>query len=1101
MSVFVKTFYTVFLIILFTLRINSQSVRFYHYTTDDGLSHGNIKSILQDKSGFMWFGTEDGLNKFDGYNFTIYQNNPLDSTSISNNNINTIIQDKDGLIWIGTNWGLNSYNPITNKFTQYLHNSKVDYQLSDNVIQCLIEDEFGIIWIGTENGGLIGFDKKINKFTVYENNPDEASSLPSNNVNCIALLHDGNIWLGTNFGLSKFKRIPGLFINYKINDALDSLWNDYNNKVTSLLEDSKHRFWIGTDKGGVHLFDITTETFQDFGIKQNENIENKKNKIRSIIEASDHKIWSATSAGLTYFDEAKQAFSKYYQYQNDILDNFSLNFNDLNYLFKDNLGSIWIGTSGNGINVFHPKRLIFNHYTKNDYDTNEFSSNLIHGFGQKKDGSFIIGTNGGGLLKFNKKKNNIINLKNIYPKIHNDILSVLVDKNDVIWIGTWGNGLQMIDEKNNIIQTFELENKSISNNTILCIYEEGDFLWLGTYSGGLVRFNKQTKETKFYNTANGLGSDKIFCINGNNSDTLFIGTRYGGFNIFNKKTEKAFSFKTDNQCAGCISSNTVIFIYDDLKGSLWLATESGLNKFSKKTHKFVSYFKHDGLPNEHIYAIIPDGEGYLWLSTNKGLSRFSPNDSVISAKSFRNYDVNDGLQGNEFNQCSFFSSKNGELYFGGNNGFNSFFPINLNEIAYNPDIYLTSFKIFDIEQDLDTNIFLKNSINLDYKENFLSFEFAALDYVFTDKNKYSYKMENLDEEWSMPSSRRYASYPNIQPGEYLFRVRTMNNNYQWSYKELSFKIIIKPPFWKTWQFILGTILFILLSAFLIFRYRLKKIKNEKRILEDSVNQRTIELIKKNNDITNSIKYAKKIQEAILPSHGLLGEIFEDSFIYFKAKDIVSGDIFWISQIENKTIIACGDCTGHGVPGAFMSIIGNNILTQIISERKITHPGTILSELNNSIIKSLHQTDGNHEENIDGIDIAICTIEGDNLEFAGANRPIYIIADKKLHYLKGDSISTGGTLVQIEKQYDTTRYKLKKGDMLYLFTDGFSNQFGGEDGKKYLLKNFQEFIFELSKKPMSEQYNEIDMELNSWMKNHDQIDDILIVGITINSILK
>ncbi|OFX18299.1 MAG: hypothetical protein A2033_17780 [Bacteroidetes bacterium GWA2_31_9] len=1096
MSIFLKILYTVSICAIVAFTTNSQTIKFFHYTTDDGLSQGSVKAIIQDNSGFMWFGTDDGLNKFDGYSFTVFQNNPIDSFSISNNDVNAIIQDKDGLIWIGTNWGLNSYNPITNKFNHYLQNPKKEYQLSDNVIQCLFEDEYGIIWIGTENGGLVGFDKKIKKFTVYKQNPNETSTLPSNNVNCIIQALDGNIWIGTDIGFSKFKKISGLFVNYKFKNSSDSLLVTKNNKVTCIYEDSQERFWIGTDKGGINLFDRKTEQFQNFGLLSSDNTENKKNRIRAIIEDTDHKIWFATSAGLTYFDEEKLNFIQYYQNQNDIEDNFSLNFNDLYSLYKDKSGSIWVGTYGNGINVFHPKRIKFNHYRKKDYDPKEFTSNLIHGFAQMKDGSIIIGTNGGGLMKFYKKQNKIINLKNEYDKIHNAILSVYVDNDDIIWLGTWGNGLQKLDEKSKTIKTFELENNNTINNTILCIYEEDSCLWLGTYSGGLVKFNKNTEEIEFFNTANGLGSDKVFCITGSKSDTLFIGTRYGGLNFFNKKTKTTTTYMADKQCNNCISSNTVVYIYDDLKGNLWLATESGLNKFEKQSKNFVKYFKHDGLPNDHIYSIIPDSEGFLWLSTNKGLCRFNPNDSVINSESFCNYDVNDGLQGNEFNQCSYFQSRSGEFFFGGTNGFNSFFPVNLNDMYFNPPVYLTSFKIFDIEQNLDTNISLKKKVELTYKENFLSFEFVGLDYVFPAKNKFSYKMENLDEAWSNPSTRRYASYPNIQPGKYIFRVRTMNNNHQWSKQEYSIEIIIKPPFWKTLPFIVAVILFIILLTFLFFRLRIQSIKNEKKILEESVNQRTKELIKKNNDITSSIIYAKRIQEALLPEHKLLQEIFEESYIYYRPKDIVSGDFFWISKVADTTIIACGDCTGHGVPGAFMSIIGNSFLMQIVNERKITHPGTILVELNNEIINALHQKDGTPEDNIDGIDIAICSIKDNILEFAGANRPIYIITDNSLHNFKGEINSIGGTLTQVEKKYDTTRFKLKKGDTLYFFTDGFSSQFGGDDGKKYLLKNFKEFIFEISKKPICEQYAEIDNELNSWMSNHDQIDDILIIGIKI-----
>lgn len=1082
-----KFLLAIFLLIYTFSLAFTQAIKFTHYSTNDGLSQGTVKAILQDKNGFIWIGTDDGLNKFNGYEFNVFHNNPSDSTTISNNDINAIIQDKEGIVWIGTNWGLNSYNPITSKFTQFLQNPSKEHQLSDNVIQTILEDEYGIIWLGTENGGLVGYDKNINKFTVYKNNPKESASIPSNKVNCLIKARDGNIWIGTNEGLVKFKKLSGIFVTYKQSTDLDTTWNKSKNIITSIFEDDNGIFWIGTDKAGISTFDPKTETFVDYGIKITDN--NKINRIRGIVEDNNKKIWIATSHGLSFYDEKSNSFNKYIT--NDPKDIYSLTHNDLYSIYKDNTGSIWIGTYGNGLNVFHPNRIKFQHYRKNEYSENEFESNLIHGFAEDKYGNLLIGTNGGGLMSFNRKNNTFSMLNKKVPEIYKSILTVHVDKDNIAWLGTWGNGLQKLDLNTMKIKTYDTKNSGISGNTILCIYEENGILWLGTYSGGLIRFDKTTEEVKIFNTRNGLGSDKVFCISGNNTDTLWIGTRYGGFNIFNKKTENAITFMLNKKNSASISSNTVISLYNN-NGEVWLATESGLNKFIKSTGEFKKYYRADGLPNDHIYSVQPDDYGNIWLSSNKGITRFNPNSKQIL---FKNFDVNDGLQGNEFNQCSYYKSRTGELFFGGTNGFNSFNPALLNEFKYIPKTYIYSMKIFDNEYIADSAVYLKNEIILNYKENFISFEFVGLDFIFPLKNQYSYMLEGLDNDWSSPSNRRYASYPNLQPGVYTFKVKSMNNDDTWSANPASIRIIIEPPFWRTTSFIIFSSLFIILLVIILIRLRIMQIKKENKVLEDKVKLRTHELIQKNNDITSSIKYAKRIQEAILPSHKRLKKYFSESFMLYKPKDIVSGDFLWATQIENTKIIAVVDCTGHGVPGAFMSIISNNFLKQIIIDKQITNPGKILSELHTKIMTTLHQQNEN-DDSADGMDIAICTITDDLLEFSGANRPIYILSNRFLNTLRGNKLSIGGNDNILDKKFDTIRFKIKKGDNIYMFTDGFADQFGGNEGKKYMVKNFQNLLNNISTKNHQEQFEILDNEFSSWKKDYEQVDDVLVIGFKI-----
>ncbi|MBI4646196.1 MAG: SpoIIE family protein phosphatase [Bacteroidia bacterium] len=1116
--IFSKQYHTgnslpIILIILITLISNflyyhssGQNIRFEKYTTDNGLSQGTITCILQDRAGYLWFGTEDGLNRFDGYNFQIFQYNPTDSNSISGNKILSLFEDSNGILWIGTNNGLNSYEPLFGKITRFQHDEKNSGSIPDNIIQAIAEDRQQNIWLGTKNCGLVKFERKNKIFSVYNQQKD--SNLSNiNDVKCLMIDKTGKLWVGTNCnGLLKFDIQNEIFEKYLYSEKQSEQWNANKNKITCLLEESDGKIWVGTDAGGISRFDRVSCRFTDYGILKfipgtKTVMNNLKNRIKTIIKDRNGKIWAATSSGLTFYDKEKDGFYNYLTSNYD--DPFSLNFNDLYSVYEDKAGSLWVGTYGNGINVFHPSKWKFNYYPpfstipfiERSRNERNFKSKVVHAINEDSDGSLLIGTKDGSLIYFKRNNDSIINYADMpqFHTLHPSILAISVEKDGTIWLGTWGGGLQKFDRKNGMVTTYNTTNSGMANNTVVCLYNEEKYLWLGTF-GGLTRFEKSTEKFKTYTAENGFGSNRIFCIAGNNNDTLLVGTMYGGFNIFNTTTGIANAFLNNNKDTASISSNSVVHIYDSGNSTVWIATESGLNKFNKKTRRFISYFRKDGLPNDHIYAIIPDNNGCLWMSTNRGISKFAPSLPKVTPASFTNYDKEYGLQGNEFNQCAYFKNSDGEIFFGGPNGINSFHPDKMEINNYDIPVHFAVFKMFNNEVHFDSVFDYKKKIKLSYKENFIAFEFVGLDYVFPLKNLYSYKMENLDIGWSNPDIRRFASYPNLEPGEYIFKVKAANSEGIWNKLEKQIIIIITPPFYKRTSFILLMIVLCIFLLFLFYQIRTGMLKREKRILEQKVAERTYELQQKNEDIMSSIEYARRIQSALLPAFDLFHEYFSDSFLIYKPKTIVSGDFFWYAEKNGLIYYTVADCTGHGVPGAFMSIIGENLLRHIITIEEIVNTNDILKKLNLDVKAALHQQ--GDEDNFDGMDIALCAynIKSGILEFSGANRPLCYISKGIFTKFDGKKYSIGGALVNIEKTFEKYEIKIQSGDIIYLFSDGYHDQYNYITGKKFMMKNFLNLLIEIHAMHTSRQKELLEETLKNWMGESEQIDDIIVLGV-------
>ena len=1074
-----------FFLLFITQSLIGQDIKFKHITPEQGLSVSEVNCIIQDKKGFIWFGTKNGLDRYDGNKIINFKNHPKDSTSIYDNDITALFVDKDGDMWVGTdNGGLNFFESNSNTFKSYRWIANCSNCISNNTIRAIVQDKDGLLWIGTDEG-LNSFNKKTGKFVNYSIQKIDQEVFADNQIHALYEDKKGILWIGTiKSGLvsfdkksRKFKRHPGT--------------GEYSERIKCIYEDSRNNLWVGIDGGGLNLYDRNQGIFQSFMLdKMTGSINNKR--IFSILEDKQGKLWIGTHGGGVYIFDHKT--DKFQIIKNNSDNNYSLSSDVIRHLYEDKAGSIWIATNTAGVSVFH---LTSNQFglSKKEPEGDNVLKYTPFGILEDHKGMIWLGTLGGGLAQLDRSTNTYTYYPEKENKNHGNIISLFEDSDSLIWIGSWGGGLNYFDPKTGkFSKPFNIDQKNtINSNTITSITEDTEgTIWVGTLRG-LSGYDKSTGKFTNYTTEEGLSSNSILSLQYDDGwNTLWIGTNGGGLNALNIFTGKIKFYRRTIENPDGISNNNINCIYDDNNGNLWLGTKKGLNKFEKKTNTFTKYYDHDGLPNDYIYGILPDEEGNLWISTNRGLSRFSPNEE--KGNLFRNYFALDGLQDNEFNQGSYFRSKSGELFFGGVNGFNAFYPSKIIKNKHVPPIVLTSFKKFGKEVELDTNITNKRTLNLSYKDNFLEFEFGALDFVLPSKNRYSYKLEGFDNEWTPPSTKNYAIFTNLHGGDYVLRIKAANNDGVWNEEGIALRIKIEPPFYKTNWFYTLCIFSGFLSVFTYTKYRTRQVETEKKMLEAKVNERTIELAQKNKDITSSIQYAQRIQEAILPNKELIYKALPESFILYKPKDIVSGDFYWFTEKNDWKILAAVDCTGHGVPGAFMSMIGHNLLNQIVTEKGISSPEEILTELDAGVQAALKQK-SLESETSDGMDVALCSIDFKKAQllYSGAFRPMYIVRDNKLLIFEGNKFPVGGAHVY-NKKFSNHAYDLNKGDILYIFSDGYADQFGGDKGKKFMVKRFQQLLLEINQLPMKAQGDFLDKSMQNWMNGEEQVDDILVIGV-------
>ena len=842
---------SLFLIFALCLKSIAQdaSLRFEHIGIEEGLSNENVTQIFQDSKGYIWFGTFDGLNKYDGYSFTKYRLDPFDSNSISQNFIYTIWEDKYGAIWVSSFEGLCKFDKSTEKFTRYKPSANAKF--SDPNISSINEGSDGMMWVGSHSGGLCRFDRKTGKFLPeyfdlgYSQLPGDKAGL-KDNVNCIYKDPAGALWVGTTTGLHKI-----ILTAVKAGQLSRVTFEDYrhdpanintlsSNIVTSIIEDRAGIIWVAT-QNGLNSFDQKTGIFKRY-LHDPDNIHSiSSNNMElwfgsHLKEDQEGNLWICTHNGLNKLNRERTIFTHYFY---DSSDAYSVSSNSIMSLQIDRAGILWAGSWSGKLNKanLNQKGFGLKHHDPNNI--NSLSSNKVTSILEDSSGIIWIGTYGGGLNRWDKKTDQFTHFRNepSDPKtLRNDAVhAILEDRQGHLWIAN-GDVLSHLNK-----QTGEFTHyypnvghyKEEDHRLIYSITEDREgLLWLGT-GNGIKSFNKKTGEFKHYyhNPADpdGLSDYTGLIVFADSRDNIWIGHGSKATDKLNKRTGQFTHYKHDPHDSGSISSNYVNIIYEDSKGNIWFGTKAGgLCCFDCQKEKFTTFTDKHGLPNNTVYSILEDTNNNLWLGTGYGLSRFDP-----VKKAFTNYDYKDGLQGNFFaagderERGAHFKGKDGTLYFGGNNGFNFFHPDKINADIHVAPIVITQFKLFD---KLQKGANESKEIVLNYDQNYFSFEFSSLSFYNPAKNQYAYKLEGFDKEWVYSGSRHYVAYTNIDPGTYTFRVKGTNNDGVWNEEGTSMIVIINPPWYSTWW---AYTLFALMVAGLIyalFRYRINKIRMEHEIV-------------------------------------------------------------------------------------------------------------------------------------------------------------------------------------------------------------------------------------------------------------------------------
>lgn len=858
--------------------ITNEEIAFKRITIDDGLSQNSVIDIYQDANGFMWFGTQDGLNRYDGYQHIIFRNDPDNPNSISDNRIRCIYVDSQGILWVGSEGGLSRYNPETLDFINYRHQPEIETSLGHNTVRAILEDQNGHLWVGTRGGGLNRFDRRKKTFEKYMFDPADDNSIGSNAISSIAEDSAGNLWLGTfKAGVSKFDPARTKFIRYQHDEEnAESLSH---NKVVTLYRDSQDTIWVGTYGGGLNRFDPETGGFKKFRTDPTDQFSLSNNRVRSIYEDFKGRILVGTNSGLNIFCLEKEGF---YHYKHDPSDPKSLSENTIQSIFQDLSGVIWVGTK-DGISAIIPKKKFHNIGTKKSA-ANTLNHSSVSSISEEQNGVYWIGTNGGGLDLLDLKKGiNTLFTHNENDKTSlssNDVRAILRDSSNNLWVGTYIGGLNKLNRATGTFDHFvhsESAN-SISGNYVIDVKEDQEgLIWIGTNLNGLNSFEPNTSSFTHYkndiSNSESLSSNRVWSVFVDSHNTVWAGTYGAGLNRLDRVSKKFRRYAFDIDDKKSLSNNVVLSMFEDSLGRFWVGTQGGLNLFDPLNETFTRYTIQNGLANNVINGIAEDNSGDLWLSTNRGVSKFTP-----QTGGFNNYQKNDGMLSNQYNPGANIQASDGTIFLGGRKGLTYFSPQEIVDNPYIPPVVFTSFSQSGEKVDLSINASGVKQLNLTWMNNYFEFSFAALNHVLSSRNQYAYMMEGLDNGWYSAGNNHQGRYSSIPPGRYLLKIKGSNNDGLWNEDGDSIKILVTPPPWKT---PLAFLLYALLSigVFLVFfiaqkRKERKKLL-EKQNLESLVISRTNELKKLTDDQYKEIDERKKIEIQLQESQRTLATLISN----------------------------------------------------------------------------------------------------------------------------------------------------------------------------------------------------------------------------------
>ena len=1079
----------------------AQYNNFQTFSIEQGLPQSNVFCIYQDSRGYLWIGTDGGgASCFDGIKFRNFNK----KDGLAGTVVRSIIEDKKGNLWFGTSDGISVYDGY-----QFI-TIDTSKGLSSNTIIRIFEGSKGNIWAGTSGGGL-------NEISLQGNNQ----------------------------------------VNVNVFTSEEGLSSDW---IFDIHEDKKGRLWLATLNGGIDIITFSEDTFKIEYLKRGFDIPSAA--ILSIEEDKDGNLWFGShDAGAFKVDISSDKVTDIYNISNGLDDNTIWD------IHCDKNGTVWFGTNEKGIYTLHDSVLT-------NYDVlHGLPNNQVLDVFEDQEGNMWFATFGSGLGRLTGFNFSHFNEKD--GLLNDQVYSIKQDKNRNYWLATYGAGLVLMNFENGLpIFDYFTTDDGLSDNTLLSLsMEENGFIWIATAENGISRFDPLAPEgQKFYNltTDSGLVNNRVNCIFVDSKNNVWTGTSGGISKLDN------IGFRNITEDDGLIN-NEVQTIIEDKKGHIWFGTLGGLAQYLGRG-QMITYDEMEGLYDKRIHALVEDMHGDIWIGTfGGGLYKFDTqkdtmqiefvvDDSVLSSNNIysliflddrtllvgtdkgvdkltlsasmgiikvRNYNKSDGFIGVENHLNSIHKDEKNNIWFGTVKGLTSYSAKLENHSNIPPRTHISSMRLFFEDVDWQTKtdsvapwFNLPSNLELPYDSNHVTFVFSGVSLNNPQKVMYRYMLEGLDNEWSPPRKDNEVVYSGLSHGTYTFKVKAVNENGIWNPNPASFTFTITPPFWLTWWFITTCSMFILISIYAYIKIREKKLKEEKEYLEHVVQERTAEVVQqkevieeKNRDIMDSIEYAERIQQAILPPDRLVKEFLKDSFILFKPKDIVSGDFYWMDHKDDKIMWAAVDCTGHGVPGAFVSIVGHNGLKRSVNEFGLRTPNEILDKLTNLVEDTFSQNDDTKLK--DGMDIGLVVMDTkeNTMSYSGANNPLYFLRKKSegplnngkediptnieseddceydLYQVKGDSQPIGA--FDHRRPFTRHTFQLKPNDIFYVFSDGFADQFGGPKGKKFKYKPFKQLLLSIYNKPMQEQREILDQAIEDWKGDeYEQIDDICVIGVRV-----
>jgi signal transduction histidine kinase/ligand-binding sensor domain-containing protein len=832
----------------------SRDLKFAHLTTSDGLAQNNVVAILQDARGFMWFATGEGLNRYDGNSFVVYKNNPNDPGSLSHNFIRDLVEDDRGYLWVVAYPGINKFDPTTERCTRYLPDRRNPNGLGSEAVWRITRDSRGYLWLGEDNG-VDRLDPRTEIFTHYR---DDDTGRFVGRVNHVIEDRHGEIWFVGELGLFHLNPQTGQITRPP------AIIKDLGAKY--LYEDKAGDFWLLAHSPVVELikYDRRTGRLTEYPLGPGAaGLESM-----TLLDDGGKGFWVASNLGLYYFDRHTQQFTR--RFRHDDTNPNSLSDNSVVPIFRDRAGLLWVGTQNGGVNVLDFQQEQFGHYTHRPADPDSLSPGKATAIYQEPDGILWVGLFPRALDRLDRKTGKITHFLPGPENENNlgkggDLTSIYKDARGYLWIGGWGAGLNRFDERSGQFKHYRhdpADPHSLLTDNVISIYgDPNGQLWVGQY-GAVSRFDPVTAQFTNYP----LGPDEsaglaytVSAIHRDHSGTLWLGTWGGVLCRFDDKAKSFVNYPPDQHDPHRLQGGSIGAIHEDRAGTLWLASGLGLYRYNREDGTVARYTENQGLPSNDVMDILEDDAGKLWLSTQNGISRFDP-----KAETFRNYDVSDGLPSNDFSRSCSQHGQNGEMLFCGSDGVTTFSPRSIRDNPYVPPVVITSFRIFNKPVPIGPRSVLKkaipyvNSLTLSYRDNVFSFGFAALSYANSQKNRYRYKLDNFDPAWNEVASKEsLATYTNLDPGKYVFRVQGSNSDGVWNEKGLSLTILITPPWWNTSWFRILCAVLVLGSLWAGYQWRLRRLRRQFEIALDArVGERT--------------RIARELHDTLLQSfHGLL----------------------------------------------------------------------------------------------------------------------------------------------------------------------------------------------------------------------------------------